>query len=236
MRLSIVLLAPLIALTACATVERPDPLEGMNRGVFAFNEKADQYLLKPTAQAYVAITPAPVRTGLTNFYANVSDVWSAANLALQGRPRDGLSDLTRTALNSTIGVLGLFDVATSMGFTRHGEDLGQTLGRWGLGPGAYLVLPILGPSSLRDVVGLPIDLAAVPQSFVESVALRNSLTVLGAVNQRASMLGAINLADEISLDKYLLFREAYLQRRRSLVYDGEPPDIEPSGEPAGEKP
>jgi len=207
----------------CATPQRPDPLEPMNRKVYAFNDAVDRTVLKPVATAYQDNIPQPVRTGVTNFFGNVKDVWSAVNLFLQGRVGDGFSDLARFGTNTVFGILGIFDVATDLGMPKHGEDLGQTLGKWGLGPGAYLVLPFFGPSTLRDVTDLPFDLQTSPTGFVEQIPLRNAMTATGIVNTRANLLGASALMDEIALDKYVFLRDAYLQRRLSLVYDGNPP-------------
>jgi phospholipid-binding lipoprotein MlaA len=225
-RLAARLLTGLVVLSCvagCATVQNPDPLEPMNRKVFAFNDSVDRAVLKPVATVYQNNVPQPVRTGVTNFFSNVKDVWSAANLFLQGRVGDGFSDLMRFGTNTVFGVFGIFDVATDLGMPKHGEDLGQTLGRWGMGPGAYLVLPFLGPSTLRDVTDLPFDMQASPTTWVERIPVRNSLTATNLVNTRANLLSATGLMDDIALDKYTFLRDAYLQRRRSLVYDGNPP-------------
>jgi phospholipid-binding lipoprotein MlaA len=213
-----------LALGACATAQNPDPFEPVNRKVYAFNDVVDRAVLKPVATVYKDNVPSPVRTGVTNFFANFSDIWSAINLFLQGRVADGLSDLTRVGTNTVFGVLGLFDVATDLGMERHGQDFGQTLGRWGVGPGAYLVLPLLGPSSGRDVLGLPIEWQISPNQFIEQVPVRNTLTATRIVNTRANLLSTTGLLDDIALDKYSFTRDAYLQRRRSLIYDGNPPD------------
>jgi phospholipid-binding lipoprotein MlaA len=214
------------SLGACATLERPDPLEPINRKVYAFNDAVDVAVLKPVATVYRDKVPAPVREAAGNFFANIKDAWSAVNLMLQGRPADSLSDLMRFGTNTVFGVLGLFDVATGLGLERHDEDLGQTLGRWGMGPGAYIVWPILGPSSVRDSLGLPIEMQVTPETWVQSTALSNSLTLTRIVNTRANLLQATRVLDEIALDKYSFVRDAYLQRRRNLVYDGNPPDVE----------
>jgi phospholipid-binding lipoprotein MlaA len=207
----------------CATPQRPDPLEPLNRKVFAFNEGLDKAVLKPTATAYKAVVPGPVRTATTNFFNNLFDVWSAANLFMQGRMTDGLNDLMRFGSNSVFGLLGLADVATEMGLERHNEDFGQTLGRWGVGPGAYIVWPVLGSSTLRDSVALPLEIRITPETFVTPVRAANSMTALRLVNTRANLLQAGDILDGIALDKYVFIRDAYLQRRRNLVYDGDPP-------------
>lgn len=211
-------------LSGCATPQRPDPLEPWNRKVYAFNESIDTAFLKPVATVYRDHVPSPVRTAATNFFANVQDVWSAVNLLLQGRPGDSLKDLLRFGTNTVFGVLGLFDVATPLGLERHGEDFGQTLGKWGVGPGAYIVWPVLGPSSLRDSVGLPVEWRLTPETWVQPETLSYSLTGVRLVNTRANLLQASQLLGDVALDPYMSVRNFYLQRRRNLVYDGNPPD------------
>jgi len=229
------LLCSVVLLAGCATAQRPDPLEPVNRQVFAFNEAVDQVVLKPVALAYEAVLPSPVQLAVSNFFGNVRDVWSAVNLFLQGRIADGFSDVMRFGTNTVFGFGGVMDVATELGFERHGEDFGQTLGRWGVPNGAYIVWPILGPSTLRDSIGLPVDMQASPEALVSVSLARNTMTGLRLVSTRAGLLSATKLIDEIALDKYAFVRNAYLQRRRSLVYDGNPPDEEeadPVADPA----
>ena len=220
-------LALAASLGGCASRGDPrDPLEGFNRGVFSFNEGLDKVLLKPLAQGYDAVAPSPVRTGVGNFFANIADVFIAVNNLLQGKVQDAGSDLGRVAFNSTFGILGLFDVATAFGIEKHEEDFGQTLGRWGVGDGAYLVLPFFGPRTLRDAVGLAGDLAVDPVGHVYPVDTRNTLTGTRIVSERADFLPAEKAIEEASLgDKYAYIREAYLQRRRNLIYDGHPPRL-----------
>ena len=198
----------------CATVQKPDPLEPVNRKVFAFNEGLDKVVLKPTATAYRAVVPAPARTGISNFFSNLAEPWSAVNLMLQGRFKDGASDLGRFGTNSTVGVLGFVDFASDWGMPRHGEEFGRTLGAWGVDTGAYLVLPLLGSSSLRDAAASPVNSFGNPVGYVGNVPVRNTLTVLKVVDKRAKYLDASRLIDEASLDKYAFVRDAYLQRRR----------------------
>jgi len=229
------LLCSVVLLTGCATAQRPDPLEPLNRKVFAFNEAVDKVVLKPAAQVYEAVLPSPVQLAVSNFFGNVRDVWSAVNLFLQGRIADGFSDVMRFGTNTVFGFGGVMDVATELGFERHGEDFGQTLGRWGIPNGAYIVWPILGPSTLRDSIGLPVDLQASPESLVSVSLTRNTMTGIRLVSTRAGLLPATKLIDEIALDKYAFVRNAYLQRRRSLVYDGNPvadPAAAPASAPA----
>jgi phospholipid-binding lipoprotein MlaA len=224
---------------ACATIppdagNNPvDPLERINRHVFEFNDRVDRAVLKPVAQGYVAVVPEPVRSCVSNFFANLGDVGNALNNLLQGKPVEAVSDVCRIAINTTIGVLGCFDVASKMGLERHNEDFGQTLGRWGIGAGPYLVLPLLGPSSVRDAVGrVPDAYVAPPQAAGDSVRARNALFALETVDLRARLLDAGRLLEGAALDKYLFTRDAYLQRRRNLVYDGNPPrEIEEDDEP-----
>ena len=209
-----ILMGSCILAGGCATAQKPDPLEPVNRKVFAFNEGLDKIVLKPTASAYKVVVPSPARTGISNFFSNLAEPWSAVNLMLQGRFKDGVSDLGRFGTNTTVGVLGFVDFASDWGMPRHGEEFGRTLGAWGVGTGAYLVLPLFGPSDLRDAAALPVDSLGSPLGYVGDVPTRNTLTVLNVVNKRAKLLDASNLVDEISLDKYTFVRDAYLQRRR----------------------
>ena len=211
-------------LGGCATSgNQKDPIEGFNRAMFSFNEGLDTVLIKPAAQGYDAVMPTPVRTGVTNFFGNIADFFIGFNNLLQGKPDQALSDLGRVAINSTIGILGLFDVATEAGLEKHEEDFGQTFGRWGMGDGAYVVLPVFGPRSVRDTAGLILDMAADPVGDVEHVPTRNTLTALRLIDTRADLLPADKVIAEAALDKYSYVRDGYLQRRRNLVHDGNPP-------------
>ena len=213
-------------LTACATAQQPDPLEPWNRGVYAFNDAVDGAVIKPVATVWHDVLPQPLRRGVSNFFGNFGDLWSATNLALQGRFGDSLSDLGRFGTNTVFGVLGFFDVASELGFEKHGEDFGQTLGTWGVPQGAYIVWPLLGPSTLRDSVGLPIELQMSPTTWVTPERDRYLMSATSVVQTRAELLKATGMLDDIALDKYSFVRDAYLQRRRNLVYDGNPPDEE----------
>lgn len=246
--------ASLAALSGCATTSAPDPrdpFEPVNRAVFTFNDKVDQYAIKPVAEGYVAVTPEVLRSGIRNFFANLRDPWIGINNILQGKVEEGLSDFFRFITNSTFGIAGFGDIASDMGMQKHNEDFGQTLGRWGLESGPYIVLPILGPSTARDTVGWIADGYAympfwVPRTmdWNHRVAWRNGLTILDTINVRANLLGTTGLLEDAALDRYTFVRDAFLQRRRSQIWDGNPPperrgeapalslDLEPSREPA----
>lgn len=200
-----------------------DPIEGWNRAVFGFNEGLDKAVLKPVAEGYRAVVPELVRSGVSNVFANIGDGWSAINQLLQGKPVAAAEMTMRVATNTLFGIGGLFDVASDLGIERRTEDFGQTLGRWGLPAGPYLVLPVLGPSSLRDTAALPVDLQWSAAALTDDGATSAGLTLLRIIDVRASLLVAGKLLDEIALDKYVFVRDGYLTRRRSQVYDGEPP-------------
>lgn len=211
--------------TGCAAngVKR-DPLEPINRAVYSFNDIADKAVIKPVATAYQDIVPSPVRTGVTNFFSNLGDVIVIFNDVLQFKFSQAASDTTRLFTNTTFGVLGVFDVASMWDLEKHDEDFGQTLGYWGMGSGPYLVLPLLGPSTLRDSAGLfLVDNHVDPVLGIEPVSDRNATIVLKTINSRANLLGVSKILEEAALDPYGFMRDGYLQRRRSLVYDGKPP-------------
>jgi phospholipid-binding lipoprotein MlaA len=211
-------------LAGCATDGNPrDPLEGFNRAMFAFNEGLDKVLVKPVAQVYDAALPLPARSGVSNAFSNAADPMIAVNNLLQGKPAEALSDIGRVLINSTLGIFGLFDVATEFGLDKHEEDIGQTLGRWGVGDGAYLVLPVLGPRTVRDTFGWILDVKLDPVWQFDHVPTRNTLTALRFVDARANLLPTDKVIEEAALDKYSYLRNAYLQRRRNLIYDGDPP-------------
>lgn len=203
---------------------RQDPLEPLNRSIFAFNDAVDQALLQPVARVYRQAVPALVRTGVRNVLGNVEDAWSAVNHLLQGKGRDAYEMTVRFVTNSTFGLGGLLDVAGEMGLERRSEDLGQTLGRWGVPAGPYLVLPFAGASSLRDTAGLRVDRVAALPARVAHVPTRIALTTLEVVQTRSELLQAGDLLGLVALDRYTFVREAYLARRRNLVYDGNPPE------------
>lgn len=237
-RMRLVLVASAFVLaTGCAVIPPDsgtspiDPLETYNRHVFEFNEGADRYILRPLAEGYTSVVPEPVRSCVGNIFGNLADVGNALNNLLQAKPADAASDLCRVAINSTIGVLGCFDVARKMGLAKSTEDFGQTFGRWGVGPGPYFVLPLLGPSTIRDTFGRAADVYADPVRYVDDDTAQIAGQSLRVVDTRAQLLQAGKLLEGAALDKYRFVRDAYLQRRRNLVYDGNPPrDKEPDEE------
>lgn len=194
-----------------------DPLEPLNRSVYKFNDGLDRAVLKPVATAYQNVTPELVQTGVGNFFDNLSDVWSLVNNLLQARPAAAVDSLFRVTTNTVWGLGGIFDVASEMGIPQHKEDFGQTLGTWGLASGPYLVLPVFGPSSARDAVGLAVDSQGNLVGQLNDVPVRNSLTGLRLVDTRAGLLSAGNVLEQAALDKYAFTRDFYLQRRRSLI-------------------
>jgi len=207
----------------CATgpdANRADPLEPLNRTIFSFNDKLDQAVVKPVASAYREVTPKLVRTGVTNFFGNVRDLWSAVNNALQAKPQQAFESFFRFTTNTVFGVAGLFDVASDLKIPKSTEDFGQTLGHWGLPAGPYLVLPVLGPSSFRDTAGTVVDFNGNLITKSSDVGFRNTASAAGIVNARANLLDAGDLLDQASLDRYSFVRDVYLQRRRSQISTG----------------
>lgn len=219
-----ILFVSALLLAGCTTTEAThadDPFEGFNRTMFDFNDTVDRVALKPAATAYDEVLPSFVQTAVSNFFGNIGDVWTMVNNFLQGKVEAGLSDVMRVTFNSTIGFGGLLDIASEAGITKHKEDFGQTLGKWGVSSGPYVVLPLFGPSTLRDTVALPVDIVGDPWTHTTPVDVRNSGAVVRVIDTRASLLDASNLLEDAALDKYTFVRGAYLQRRESLVNDGE---------------
>ncbi|WP_336274314.1 MULTISPECIES: VacJ family lipoprotein [Halomonadaceae] len=218
------LLVALLASGGCASTQTAentnpdDPWEGFNRKVFAFNDVLDRYALKPVARGYRTITPDPVETGVGNFFSNLGEIRTALNSVLQGKPANAGLATSRFLINSTVGIGGLLDYATLMEITADKEDFGQTLAVWGWDDSRYLVLPFLGPSTLRDTTGLPADIAAYPVTYVEDDTVRISLTALNLIDTRAGLLDQEKL---IRGDRYRFIRDAYLQSRQFEVTDGE---------------
>ncbi|GAA5235959.1 VacJ family lipoprotein [Verticiella sediminum] len=209
-----------LTLAGCATVpgepDPRDPLEGMNRSIYQFNDTLDRAVLKPVAQAYQTVTPTPVRDCIGNFFGNLRDVLYTANSFLQGQVPDGINMAGRVLLNTTLG-FGCFDPASKVGVPSIPRDFGSTLGVWGMGPGPYLVLPFFGPSTVRDGAGRLVDTYASPLTHVENVRVRNSLYGVRVVSDRERLLEAGDLVDDIALDPYLFVRDAYLQRRQAII-------------------
>lgn len=194
-----------------------DPLEGFNRAMFSFNDTVDTAVVKPVAEAYRAATPGFVQTGIGNFFSNIGDVWNAVNNLLQGRVNDGATDVMRFAINTTLGIGGLIDIGSAAGMPKHNEDFGQTMGRWGVRSGPYLVLPVFGPSTVRDALAMPVDMRGDLRYYKRPMYIKNIGSVVRLVDKRASVLDAGSLLEEAALDKYVFFRDAYLQRRAGQV-------------------
>lgn len=226
-----------VKLSHLTTYDPKDPLQAYNRVMFAFNERADQYALKPVAKAYRFITPKPVQFVVGNFFSNLDDLWSGFNNLLQGKGKAAASDTARFFVNSTLGFLGFADVATEMGLEKHNEDLGQTLGWWGVPSGPYFVIPLLGPSTIRDATSRLVDAYGQPYMWQDGhEALKWSLWTVDKVRTRASLLDAENAFNDAALDKYTLMRDGWLARRRNQVYDGDPPDEDDAADPYDDDP
>lgn len=217
-----------LMLVGCASVpegyrDPRDPWESYNRAVTRFNDDFDRDIYRPVARGYKKVTPRFVDVGVTNFFGNQLDVMSAINNLLQLKLGPAASDLGRVAVNSTIGLLGVIDVASDLDMPKHREDFGQTLGYWNVGPGPYLVWPILGPKTVRDSFGLVADWYSTPVAYMDPFELRMGMAVLYAVDTRADLLGASDVLEEAALDPYEFTRDAYLQKRLNDIHDGEPP-------------
>ena len=235
--------AALVALTllssGCATgpnANPNDPLEPINRKVARFNDAVDDNVLRPVATGYRDYTPQSVQTGVNNFFRNLSDVWSTANNGLQLKGRETAESFMRVVVNTVFGIYGVFDPATQIGLQRHPEDFGQPLGYWGVPSGPYVVLPVLGPSTVRDTSVLPLEFST---DFVlkhDVVGQRNVAMAARVVDKRASLLQTSDLLTDAAIDRYSFTRDSYLQYRRNQVYDGNPPDednlVDPSAEPS----
>ena len=211
-----------LAMTGCASTRNPqDPFEQFNRTMFSFNDGLDRVALKPVATVYKNVLPSFVQTGIGNFFGNLADVWTSVNNLLQGKVEAGLNDFMRVAINSTLGFGGVLDIGSEAGLQKHREDFGQTLGVWGIKSGPYVVLPLLGSSTLRDTLATPIDFAADPVTYVHPTRVRNQATVLRLVDLRASVLVASSLVEDAAIDRYEFIRDAYLQRRENSIHDGD---------------
>lgn len=225
-----ILLSAVLLMSGCATTNghNPnDPLEGFNRTMFEFNDTLDRVALKPAATAYQDFLPSFVQTAVGNFFGNIGDVWTMVNNFLQGKVENGANDFMRVAVNSTLGFGGVLDIASEAGIQKHKEDFGQTLGKWGVGSGPYVVLPLFGPSTVRDTAALPVDIYGDLWNHTTPVDVRNAGAAIRLVDQRATLLGASNLLEDAALDRYSFVRSAYLQRREGLVHDGKGQDALP---------
>jgi len=221
-RLATLLAAALLAGCA-ATPSRVDPLEPFNRAMFEVNDVAEKVVIKPVVNVYTTVVPSPVRTAVSNVFGNIEDLFSAVNGLLQGKPDKAGNDLGRVMVNTLWGLGGLIDVATDAGIERGNEDFGQTFGAWGIGQGPYLFIPFFGPTTIRDGSGFLIRVAAGPVGFIPDVPVRNSLYGVGYVDLQAQAKEARAVVDTAALDRYRFIRNAYLQKRRYDVFDGEPP-------------
>ncbi len=233
---SLCAIASLVMLGGCATTgsgDPRDPLEPMNRAIYTFNDGVDTVLMKPLAEVYQGVVPPIVRTGISNVFSNLNDVIVALNNLLQGKGVAALNDLSRIMFNSTIGLLGIIDVATELGIEKNDEDFGQTLGYWGVGDGPYLVVPFIGPSTIRDFTGRIVDWETDPTSYIDPTRDRNAVQGFRLVTRRAELLSASKVLEVAALDEYEFLRDAYLQRRRNLIYDGNPPREKDDGADAG---
>lgn len=216
--------ALLLALGGCSTlnVNPQDPLEPVNRQVMKFNEGVDAVLLKPSATFYREYVPPLMRTGVSNFFGNLGDGWSAINSLLQFKFHNAAENWLRLGVNTFFGLGGILDIASEFNIERHREDFGQTLGRWGVPAGPFIMLPLLGPSTLRDTLALPIDRQGDLVRGWDHAAEQNSLYVLRAVDVRSNLLRVGTVLEEAALDKYSFTRDAHLQRRRAAVFDSGP--------------
>lgn len=226
-RISLMLLGcVLLVLQGCATVTNPDPRdpwESMNRSVYKFNDALDTAAIQPAAKAYVAVLPSPVRTGIHNFLGNLGDVWSMANSALQLKGQATAETFMRITVNTFLGLGGVLDVASEMRLEKRKEDFGQTLGYWGVKPGPYVVLPIFGPSTLRDTLATPLDMKGDAVQQFNDQAARNVLSVTRVMDMRSGLLQTVDVIKAAALDPYTFVRDAYLQKRENDVHDGNPP-------------
>lgn len=211
-------------LAGCASTTNKDPLEGINRGVYKFNDMADRAVIKPVATAYKTVTPSPIRKGISNFFSNIGTLTTVINDLLQFKFAHAFTDAGRFVINSTFGIAGLIDVASMDNIEKRNEDFGQTLGHWGVDTGAYLVLPFVGPSTVRDTAGLVFDtVTSDPITYthnIDEIRLHNQLRTAQLVDKRTQLLDATDIVDNASIDPYAFLRDAYLQRRASLVQDG----------------
>jgi len=226
----LILIFSLTLLSACATVPggstEGDPFESYNRAMFSFNDGLDEYFLRPIAEGYDTVMPSPVKTGISNFFSNIGDIFVILNDLLQFKFTQAAEDTGRFIFNSTIGLYGLIDVATPMGLPKHDEDFGQTLAVWGIADGPYIVLPFFGPRTMRGTAGFVVETAYDPIYEIKDDDVRYGTIALRVVDTRYKLLKASRIVDQAALDKYSFVRDAYLQNRKNLIYDGNPPEEE----------
>lgn len=232
----LILIFSFILLSACATVpggqpSEGDPFESYNRAMFSFNDGIDEYVLKPITKGYDAIMPSPVKTGISNFFSNIGDVFVILNDLLQFKFKQAIEDTGRFVFNTTFGVYGLADIATPFGFPKHDEDFGQTLATWGIGDGPYFVLPFFGPRTMRGVGGFAIETTLDPLYQIENQNDLYAAVFLRAIDTRYQLLKTTEIVDKAALDKYSFVRDAYLQHRINLIYDGNPPEDKDAAPP-----
>jgi len=219
-----------VYLAGCATTGQgvaADPLEPMNRAIFQFNDNLDRIVLKPVAQGYRAVLPDVVREAVGNVFSNIGEVFNVANNLLQGKPVETIESFMRFAINTVFGLGGTIDIASKTGLTAHKQDFGRTLGVWHIPAGPYLVLPLLGPSSVRDTVGSVVQFTVDPVGHLANVPTRNTVQGVRVVDGRASLLDTGNLLEQAAIDKYSFVRDAYLQRRRYLIDEGRSDNLDP---------
>lgn len=224
---SLLALGGILLASLSVAAENPhDPYENFNRSMYAVNKALDTYVTRPVAQAYDAAVPLPAKAGAGNFFGNVGEVWIGANSLLQGKPGDAGDSLARLLVNSTIGIFGLFDVASELGIERHNEDLGQTFAVWGAKESSYVFLPIIGPRTVRDTAGWAVEFFTDPLMGIKNYHTRYGAVALRFVDLRAGLLPADKIVEEAAIDEYAYVRDAYLQRRQNLIYDGRPPRLD----------
>ena len=224
----LILIFSLILLSACASVPggptKGDPLESYNRAMFSFNDGLDELILKPVAEGYDKVMPSPVKTGVSNFFSNLDDIFVIINDLLQFKFTQAASDTGRFIFNTTFGFFGLIDVASSIGMPKHNEDLGQTLATWGVGKGPYVVLPFFGPRTMRGTAGFIVESQFDPVYSIEDEVNLYGTVFTRAIDTRYNLLKEGRIVDQAALDKYSFVRDAYLQHRTNLIYDGNPPE------------
>ncbi len=224
---SLLALGGILLASLSVAAENPhDPYENFNRSMYAVNKTLDTYVTRPVAQAYDAAVPLPAKAGAGNFFGNVGEVWIGANSLLQGKPGDAGDSLARLLVNSTVGIFGLFDVASELGIERHNEDLGQTFAVWGAKESSYVFLPIIGPRTVRDTAGWAVEFFTDPLMGIKNYHTRYGAVALRFVDLRAGLLPADKIVEEAAIDEYAYVRDAYLQRRQNLIYDGRPPRLD----------